>query len=336
MRVLVTGGCGFIGSTLVRKLRENNIQVDIVDDMSVGNLSKLGKVPLRVVPVDLISIYQNTVEDNELKEGHVLVFEGDFTHPLILNRIAQGYYMYVFHLAADPRVEYSIQNPYKTTVNNISKTVLLLSSCAGNIQRFIFSSSCSVYGDQYSIEGIPTTEASPTAPCSPYALQKLTIDQLLPMFYKFHGLDSVSLRYFNVYGPGHDGTGAYATAVAAWCSALKKSQSLRSDGDGTQSRDMVFVDDIAAINIAAMIQTKDLKGEAFNVCTGTAISNNDILQLIWKLYGPYTRKDSPWRPGDVMHTLGNNTKINDELIPYPWLGFKEGLEQTMRWWGLIK
>ena len=335
MRVLVTGGCGFIGSTLVRKLREHSFQVDVIDDMSGGSLSKLCDMPLRVVPTDLISIYQNTQENEDVDKNHVLVFEGDFAHPLILSRIAQGFYKYVFHCAADPRVEYSVKNPLDTTNNNIAKTVALLTACAGNVKRFVFSSSCSVYGDHYSNSDDATTELAPHAPESPYALQKQTIDQFLPMFYEFHGLDSVSLRYFNVYGPGHDGTGAYSTAVAAWCNALKAGKSLRSDGDGSQSRDMIYVDDIASANILAAVHEDDLKGGIFNVCTGSAVTNNEILQMIWKVYGPYERQDTSWRVGDVMHTLGDSTKAKETFGFIAQIPFKVGLELTMKWWGLL-
>lgn len=335
MRVLVTGGCGFIGSTLVRKLREQDVRVDVVDDMSGGDLSKLANAPLRVVPADLISIYQNTAELEELDSSHTLVMEGDFAHPLVLSRVAQGFYDYVFHLAADPRIEYSVQHPVHTTENNVTKTLALLSACVGNIRRFVFSSSCSVYGDQFPGASLATNEEAAPAPESPYALQKLTIDRFLPMFYKFHGLDSVSLRYFNVYGPGHDGTGAYATAIAAWCNALKVGRPLRSDGDGMQSRDMIYVDDVATANVLAALHGEDLKGAPFNICTGHSVTNNEILQMVWKAVGPYERTNAPWRPGDVMHTLGDPalaTKVFGFRSHTP---FAEGLDSTMKWWGLL-
>ena len=331
MRALVTGGCGFIGSVLVGKLREHGFRVDVVDDMSAGNLTKLVNAPLRVVPTDLISIYQHTAEIEEQGTNQILVFEGDFAHPLILNRIAQGTYTYVFHCAADPRVQYSIQNPLGTTENNVTKTVALLSACAGAVSRFIFSSSAAVYGNRSGL----IDETSETKPESPYALQKLMIDQMLPMFYKFHGLDSVSLRYFNVYGPGHDGKGAYATAVASWCGALKSEKSLRSDGDGSQSRDMIYVGDVAEANLLAALHTDDLKGRTLNICTGSKVSNNEILRMIWKVWGPYERKNAPPRPGDIDHSLGDPVSAKGVLGFEAQIPFKIGLELTLSWWGLL-
>jgi len=331
MRVLVTGGCGFIGSALVRRLRKYGFRVDVVDDMSAGDLTKLADAPLRVVPADLISVYQHTAEIEEQDVNQVLVFEGDFAHSLVLNRIAQGTYGYVFHCAADPRVEYSVQNPLDTTENNVTKTVALLSACVGTVNRFIFSSSAAVYGS-HSGEVNETTTPDPE---SPYALQKLMIDQMLPMFYKFHGLDSASLRYFNVYGPGHNGTGAYATAVAAWCNALKSSKSLRADGSGNQTRDLIYVDDVAEANLLAALHSDDLEGRTFNICTGNAVSNNEILQMIWKACGPHDRKNAPPRPGDIDHSLGDPAGAKNTLGFEAQIPFKLGLELTLAWWDLL-
>lgn len=331
MRVLVTGGCGFIGSALVRRLVQAGHKADIVDDMSAGDLVKVSDMPIRVVPADLISVYQHTAESKDIENNHTIIFQGDFSHPLVLNRIAQGMYDVVFHLAADPRVEYSVQDPAGTTENNLMKTVTLMSACVDNVRRFVFSSSAAVYGNQ---SGLISEDSQPK-PESPYALQKLTIDNLLPMFYKFHGLDSVSLRYFNVYGPGHVGTGAYSTAVAAWCNALQTCTSLRSDGDGTQTRDLIYVDDVADANITAALHDDDLKGRTFNICTGNAISNNEILQVIWKAWGPFKREDSPPRPGDIKHSQGDPSLAKDVLGFECTVPFTAGMDLTLGWWGLL-
>ena len=332
MKVLVTGGCGFIGSCLVKKLHSMNVSVDVVDDMRSGTLDKLSDLPTRVIHSALLSAYK-TVEQGEPDRQIVRVFESDFAHHLILDRIASGTYDYVFHLAADPRVQYSVERPLETTENNVSKTLALMLACSqGGVKRFIFSSSCSVYGNgEFPSTGM--SEAQDVAPESPYAIQKLTIDHMLPIFYKYHNLDSVALRYFNVYGPGHDGSGAYSTAVAAWCNALKNGNALRSDGDGTQSRDMIFVDDVADANIAAMKSASDLQGSPFNICTGDSVSNNEILAMIEDLYGHYERRNAPWRPGDVMHTLGNPIKSETDLKFKAKTNFRTGLLKTMKWWG---
>lgn len=338
MRVLVTGGCGFIGSNFVARLREklgNEISIDVIDDMRAGSLDKLANFPIRVVPADLLSIYQNTAESRELP-GIVKVFEGDFSHPLMISRIMQGFYDYVFHFAADPRVQFSIEHPAETAENNITKTTLLMQAAAGGrVRRFVFSSSSSVYGNVEIPKG-GVLEGSQKLPESPYAVQKYSIELLLPIMSKYHDLDTVGLRYFNVYGPGHDGKGAYATAVAAWCNALSSGLPLRSDGDGTQSRDMVFVDDVADANIAAMLYEDKLGGLCMNVCTGAEVANNDILRMLWKAYGPYKRVDAPPRPGDVNQIFGSPLLAEETIGFKASVPFAEGLHKTMQWWGLLK
>lgn len=336
MRVLVTGGCGFIGSAVTRVFRARGYKVDVVDDMSNGNLQAIGDMPLRVIPADFVSIYQNTQEEKDDQEGLVRVFEGDFSHPLVLNRISQGFYTYVLHLAATPQVQFSVEQPALTMENNVMKTVKLLQAAAtGQVKRFIFSSSSAIYGDQYD-PGLPAVdEDTPPDPQSPYALQKLTIDMLLPMYHEFHGLDSCALRYFNAYGPGHDGQGAYSTAIAAWCNRIKNGKPMRSDGDGTQSRDLVFVTDIARANLLAAEAEGDLKGRAFNICTGEGLSNNEIMREIWKRAGPHPKVDAPERPGDVKHTLGDYSRAKEFFGYEPEVSFAQGLDLTMQWWGLL-
>lgn len=334
-RVLVTGGCGFIGNNLVRRLHDEGYNVDVVDNMQSGDLNKLVGLPFRVIPTGLIGVFTAKIEQ-QFDPSTVTVFEGDFADPLVLYRVQSGFYDVVFHLAADPRVEYSVQNPVKTTENNVLKTLKLVKACSGTVNRFIFSSSSAVYGDT---DYLPTNEGSPKNPQSPYGLQKLQVEQYLPMFYDHYGVESIALRYFNVYGPGHLGEGAYATAIAAWCNALRGEKPLRSDGDGNQSRDMVYVDDVVEANILAAT-TDSWKGELFskqpiNICTGTKVSNNEILAKLMKYFGPLNINHAPERPGDVKHTLGN-AKLAKAAIGFEAkVGIDEGLHKTLKWWELI-
>jgi len=333
-RVLVTGGAGFIGNNLVRRLHSEGYNVDVVDNMQSGDLNKLVGLPFRVIPADLIGIYTAKIEQ-QFDSDTVVVFEGDFTHPLVLSRVRTGFYDYVFHLAADPRVEYSVENPVLTTENNVLKTLKLVKACSGSTRRFIFSSSSAVYGDT---NYLPTEENTPKNPQSPYGLQKLQVEQYLPMFYDHYGVESVSLRYFNVYGPGHLGQGAYATAIAAWCNAMSNQQSLRSDGDGNQSRDLIYVDDVVEANILAAtsdIDTSLSSKQPINICTGERITNNRILGKLTKYFGPLDINHAPERPGDVKHTQGDPRLAEAMLGFKASVSFDEGLHKTLKWWELI-
>ena len=174
-KALVTGGCGFIGSNLVHKLVCEGWQVDVVDDMSSGQLEFMDGLDIRVILADTLHMYEHQAESERPKE-RTLVIQGDFVHDNVLNRVQSNKYDVIFHLAANPRVEYSVQNPITTTETNLFKTVGLLSAAVGNVNKVVFSSSSAVYGDQ---EDFPTREDAPKNPNSPYGLQKL---QCLPNY----------------------------------------------------------------------------------------------------------------------------------------------------------
>lgn len=337
MRALVTGGCGFIGSNLVKRLTQMGWYVDIVDDMSSGSLDLLVDLPegsnIRPVPsASFLSAY----EENELEKrvpGDILVLQDDFACPEMLDRIVNNKYDIVFHQAAIPRVLFSVQNPALTTQVNVAKTSLLFEACVGNVKRIVFASSSSVYGGP---EIMPIKEDTPKNPKSPYAWQKSAIEDLSKVFCNLYDIDIICLRYFNAFGPGQLGDSAYSTAVSAWCHRTKSLQPLRSDGDGTQSRDMCYIDNIVDANILAATTQREsgFSGRCYNIACGDSVSNNEILDFFKQEYKHTIVKQAPWRPGDVMHTQACIDRAREELGYDPKVRFWDGLERTISWWGI--
>lgn len=311
-RVLISGCCGFIGSNLAQRCVDNGWRVTGVDNMSNGHKEFLPK-------------------------GLDSFFQIDFADAIVLDRIKWQDFDAVIHLAAVPRVSYSVEHPIETNDVNVTRTLKLLEACRGNIGRFVFASSSSVYGGA-SI--LPTPESHPLDPKSPYALQKLTIENYLKLYYSLYNLDSVSLRFFNVFGPNQLGDSPYATAVSAWLTAIKLGRSMRSDGDGTQTRDMCYVDNVVDACCKAAIHPIKLNADQFNVACDDQISNKEILKILKKRYPNAQHHIAPWRPGDVMHTRASIKKINDVLGYKPLYNFRLGLEKTIEWteknWGWVK
>lgn len=330
-RALVTGGCGFIGSHVVRELVAHDYTVDVVDDMSNGSLDALDGLGFRACPADLLPDFELKHPESERKEGSVLVIEGDFAHREVLERSKAGRYDAIFHLAAMPRVGFSVEYPFESNDLNVTRTLALLDAIRGGDTKFVFSSSSAIYGD---IEQLPTTEFAPSNPQSPYGLQKRMIEDYLTLFGRLYQQKSVCLRYFNVYGPGQDGKSPYSTAVAAWCSALKEGRPLRSDGDGYQTRDLVFVGDVARANRLAAETQHDLRGHAFNVGSGRSYANVEVLDMFKDRFPNLEIAHAPVRPGDVRDTLADVNIINQALGWEPQVQFEEGLEITLKWWGL--
>jgi len=307
-KVLVTGGAGFIGSNLSNALHARGWHVDVVDDLSNGNAQFLH--------VDLRS---------------ERLWVEDFASPEVLKRISEGAYEYVFHLAANPRVTYSVEHPVETNDTNVSKTLMLLNACKtkGTVKRFVFAASSSSYGNT---DILPTPETAINNPQSPYALQKAIIENYLKLFYSLYGLDSVCLRFFNVFGPNQLGTSPYSTAVSAWLTAIKSNKSMRSDGDGSQSRDMCYVDNVVDALIKSALCKEDLKAEIINVGVGEVVTNLQILNYLKSKYPKAISHNAPWRIGDVKNTKADITKAK-ELIGYdPRVKVWEGLDKTIKWY----
>jgi UDP-glucose 4-epimerase len=329
-RILITGGCGFIGSNLVHALHEQSAKITVVDDLSTGNLENLMSLPIRVVTGETLPLYDANYSNND--SDKVLVITCDFARKEIFEKINAGEFDVIIHLAANPRVEYSVNYPVETHEVNVHKTVGLFKYAANSNTRVVFSSSCAIYGDA---KDIPTSEMCVTNPNSPYGLQKLQCEEYATLFSKLYDMDIVSLRYFNVYGPRQLGGSAYSTAVSAWCNAIQNGSPLRSDGDGTQTRDMVFVGDVVKANILSATRDEKFNGEAINIATGTSISNNQIIDLFLERFPRADVVHAPTRPGDVKHTLADNSKMKELLNLRETTKFKDGLASTFSWWASL-
>lgn len=249
-KVLVTGGAGFIGSHLVRELLKCKYEVIVIDNLVSGKKENLPK--------------------------SVKFFKKDIRSLKDIEPIFNGV-KYVFHLAAIPSVQYSIENPQETNEVNVKGTLNVLSaSHAAKVKRVIYSASSSVYGD---VKKIPTTEKEPAMPKSPYALQKYIGELYCKMFKDIYGLETVCLRYFNVYGSGQPSVGAYASVIAKFLSLKKLNNKLTIVGDGNQTRDFVSVLDVVQANILAAKSNRVGKGESINIGTGRKYSVNEIAKI---------------------------------------------------------
>lgn len=311
--VLVTGGLGFIGSNLVRNLESLGHRITIADDMS-GCRPDWERI---IIESDNTRLMRKCFASSE-----------------VLDSINKDSYDCVFHLAALPSVAYSIDNPEHAFDVNVRRTMKLIDACSlSKVPKFVFSSSSAVYGNPtkgyYNHNGI--SEKDETNPNSPYAWHKLSIEHYLGMKGRLEGLNSISLRYFNVFGPGQFGGSPYSNAVSAWCHNVKNGLPLRSDGDGKQSRDMCYIDNVVSANILSM---QSERYGTYNVGTGLEYSNESIIKYFKNNFPAITINNAPERPGDVKRTKSDISKISSELNYKPSMGFWEGLGETWKWWGL--
>ena len=310
MKILVTGCAGFIGSNFTKQFKAIFPTSTIigVDDLSTGRKSEIG--------------------------SSVLFHKGSITDEKFIDKIFKQYRPeYVFNFAALPRVSYSIEQPLKTSDVNISGTVNLLNKAKEyKVKRFIHSSSSSVYGGA---KKLPTKEYENFPdPKSPYAAQKYTNEIFCRIFSNIFGLDTACLRYFNVFGPGQYGDSPYSTVVSAWLESLyfPKNKKAFIEGDGNQSRDFCYIDNVVAANILAMQYKKKLNGECFNVAHGERTSVNQIKELVQKYTGRKLQLEKrPKRVGDVLHTHADISKARKFLGYKPKVKFEQGLKKTVEW-----
>ena len=303
--VFVTGSSGFIGGNFVRGFKQTHPDVEVVGlDIKKGDSAS-------------DAFYLGSICDEKL-----------------LNKIFSKHHPeYVFHFAAIPRVSYSVLYPAETAHVNVYGTALVLEKARDHgVKRFVFSSSSSVYGGA---KKLPTREHENLPnPRSPYATHKHVGEIFCKHTSELHGMDTVSLRYFNVYGPGQFGDDPYSTVVSAWLEALYFPDERKPyiEGDGTQSRDFAYVDDVVCANILAMRSQKDFKGEAFNIGAGGRTDLLTVKRLIEKHTGKKLKLEKrPPRKGDVKHTHADISKARKHLGFKPQVPFEEGIVHTIKW-----
>lgn len=308
--IFVTGCAGFIGSNFINRFKKKfpNTVIIGIDDFSTGRKDAL----------DLSLVF----------------YKGSILNARLLEKIFfQHKPEYVFHFAALPRVSYSVAHPRRTSeVNSIGTVVLLEASKKHSVKRFIYSSSSSVYGEA---KTIPIRESKNFPdPKSPYAVQKYVGELFCKIFSELFALDTICLRYFNVFGPGQYGDSPYSTVVSAWLESLYFSRKKKAfiEGDGNQSRDFCYVDNVVFANMLAMRSKRNFHGDAFNIACGNQIKINEVKILIEKYANKkFDLEKRPPRAGDVQHTHADISKAQRLLGYHVKVNFEEGLKRTVEW-----
>lgn len=304
-KYLVTGGGGFIGSHLVEELVTRGEDVRVLDNFMTGKKENIS----------------DFIHDIHLIEGDIRDFK---TCEKALAGVD-----FVLHQAALPSVPRSIEDPLLTNEINVSGTLnLLVASKNAKVKRFVFASSSSVYGDDPSL---PKEEGQEGIPLSPYAVSKIVGEKYCQVFSQNFGLDTVCLRYFNVFGPRQDPDSAYAAVIPIFMMKIQEGVSPTIFGDGEQSRDFTFVKNVVDANMLAM-EVQDIAGEILNIACGDKVTVNTLFAKIRDFYGKEVGPvyDEP-RPGDILHSFADITKANRMLGFKPAVSLEAGLEQTILW-----
>ncbi len=306
MKVLVTGGGGFIGSHLVEALVENGDRVTVLDNFSTGKKENIAHLLSRVELV-----------------------EGDIRDEEILRRVLSGREA-VLHQAALPSVPRSFSDPLGTTAVNAGGTIQLLEAARqAGIKRFVFASSSSVYGES---EEDFKVETLPSRPLSPYAVSKLFGEQVCRIYAAVYGMDTIALRYFNVFGPRQDPASPYSAVIPLFITAARRKTEPVIFGDGKQTRDFTYVENVVLANLLALSAPPSARGEACNVACGNSASILEMLKELSILAGySLVPRPGPPRPGDVRHSRADIRKAARLLNYQPKVFFAEGLKKTYQY-----
>jgi nucleoside-diphosphate-sugar epimerase len=312
MCVVITGGAGFIGSHLVGAFSQAGAVVRVLDNLVTGHRDNLTQL----------------VEASSQRSSFTFI-EGDLTDRKLVHDVVMGA-DYVLHQAALPSVQRSVEDPLTSNFVNVEGTLnVLLAARDAGVKRVVNASSSSVYGDA---SQLPKVETMPTSPQSPYAVSKLAAEAYCRAFTRVYKLETVSLRYFNVFGPRQDPLSPYAAVVPRFIDALLQHQRPMIYGDGQQSRDFTYIDNVVQANMLA-IEAAGVAGEAFNIACGENVSLQAVLQLLTELSGqPVDPEYQAPRAGDVQHSLADISKAERMLGYRPAVPFREGLRQTLEYY----
>ena len=301
MNYLVTGGAGFIGSHIVESLLKRGDKVRVLDNFISG---------LRENIPDGVEVIEADIKDLDAIRPAFHGING------------------VFHIAAYPNVQFSIENPLESNAVNLTGTLnVIIAAKEAGVKRIVFAASSAAYGDQ---EKLPVTEDMPALPLSPYGLQKYVSEHYLRLANLLWNLQTVSLRFFNVYGPRMSFSGAYYTVIAVFLKQRADGKPMTITGDGTQTRDFTFVEDVAAANLLAMDSQQVGKGEVINIGSGENHSVNEIAAL---LGGEAIHVAPRIEPHD---TLADISRAKALLNWEPQIKFSEGIKKTLEWFSTYK
>jgi UDP-glucose 4-epimerase len=306
MRILVTGGAGFIGSHLVHALVRKGHRVRVLDDLSSGKRENLA--PLK---------------------GDVELLVGSCADAEVARRAARGVEV-VYHEGAVPSVARSVKDPLLSHDANATATVtMLVAARDAGVRRFIYAGSSSVYGDA---KELPKRETMEPRPLSPYAVGKLAGEHYLRIFASLYGLETLTLRYFNVFGPRQDPSSPYSGVISLFATSLLAGRTPVIYGNGLQSRDFTYVDNVVHGNLRALA-AKDLCGQVVNVATGHRVTLKQLLAIMARELGvPARASHLPARAGDVRHSLADIGRATKLLGYRPFVDFETGLTATIDWY----
>lgn len=308
MKFLVTGAAGFVGSAITRRLIGDGHAVVGVDNLATGNMENLASVRER------IEFHEVNIRDGAAME-----------------RLCEGVEV-IFHEAALPSVPKSVLDPLTSHQNNIEGTLMvLLAARAKGVRRVVYAASSSAYGESPTL---PKYEEMMPAPISPYAVQKLTGELYMQSFTRVYGLETVSLRYFNVFGPYQAANSPYSGVLAKFITAMLTNESPVVNGDGQQSRDFTYIDNVVEANLlAATAPAERVSGKMYNVACGTRFSLLETFRILKEITGfAGELKFGPPRTGDIQHSLAAIERAEEDLGYAPGVDFVEGLRRTVAWY----
>jgi nucleoside-diphosphate-sugar epimerase len=304
---LITGGAGFIGSNVAERLVREGRSVRVLDNFLTGKRDNLRS-------------FQSNAE----------IIEGDLRSFDDVRRAVAGV-RFVMHIGALPSVPRSVEDPRTAHDINVTGTLnVLVAARDAGCQRVVFSSSSSVYGD---LPTLPKREDMPAAPLSPYAAQKVTGEYYGAVFWRLYGVETLSLRYFNVFGPRQDPQSQYAAVVPKFIVRILAGEPPTVYGDGEQSRDFTYIDNVVDANVAACHANKSALGESFNIACGERFTLLELIDAIGSVTGKVVKpRFEPARPGDVRHSQADIGKAGKLLGWEPRISFRDGLEKTIAWY----